>query len=65
MRDIVICYLSGSAVFSTLSHKRHDSLKRKVIENKMCVLIFSATLSRKVFILRRKERDTTLNVYWS
>jgi hypothetical protein len=27
--------------FSTLSHKRHDFLKKKVIEHKMCVLILS------------------------
>ena len=28
--------------FCTLSHKRHDFPKKKVIEHKMCVLIFSA-----------------------
>ena len=29
--------------FSTLSHKRHDFVKKElVIEHKMCVLIFSA-----------------------
>ena len=28
--------------FSTLSHKRHD-FREKVIEHKMCVLIFSTT----------------------
>jgi len=28
--------------FSTLFHKRHD-LKKKIIEHKMCVLIFSST----------------------
>jgi len=47
MRDIVIYDLSGPAVFSTLSHKRHDFRKRKVIENIMCVLIFSATFASK------------------
>jgi len=30
-------------IFSTLSHKRHGS-RKKVIEHKMCVLIFCATV---------------------
>ena len=30
--------------FSTLSHKRHDFRGKKIIEQKMCVLISSATL---------------------
>jgi len=41
MRHIVICGLHRSTIFfSTLSQKRHD-FRRKVIEHKMCVLIFS------------------------
>jgi len=28
MRHIVICGLSGSTIFSTLSHKRRDFLKK-------------------------------------
>ena len=39
---IVICGLSGSTIFSTLSHKRSD-LRAKVTEHKMCVVIFSTT----------------------
>jgi hypothetical protein len=42
MRHIVICSLSGSTTFSTLSHKRHD-FRRNATEYKMCSLIFSTT----------------------
>ena len=31
--------------FSTLSHKRHDFQKKKVIEHKMCVLITSTSFT--------------------
>jgi len=34
MRDIVICGLSGSTTFSTLSHKRHDFWEKIVSEQK-------------------------------
>jgi hypothetical protein len=54
MCHIVICGLSG--YFSTLSHKRHD-FRKKVIEYKMCILIFSTTLSDTFFILGRIKRD--------
>ena len=37
--------------FSTLSHKRHD-FRKYVTEHKMCVLIFSTTLSKTFVILR-------------
>jgi hypothetical protein len=32
MRHIVICGLSGSTAFSTLSHKRYDFRKKEAIE---------------------------------
>jgi len=51
--------------FSTLSHKRHDFRKKKVIEHEMCVLIFSTNLSELFLILRRSERDVIKNIYWS
>jgi hypothetical protein len=50
--------------FSTFSHKRHD-FREKFIEHKMCVLIFSRTLSDTVLILRRMERDVIKSVNWS
>ena len=39
-RRIVICGVSGSTIFFTLSYKRHD-FRENVIQHKTCVLIFS------------------------
>ena len=42
MRPIILsCDLSGSTIFSTLTHKRRDFRGKKIIEQKMCVLILS------------------------
>jgi hypothetical protein len=49
--------------FPTLSHKRHH-FRKKVIEHKMRVLIFS-TLSETFLILRIIQRDVTKNAYRS
>jgi hypothetical protein len=48
---MAICGLSGSTIFSTVSHKWHD-LKKKFTEWEMCVLIFSTILSETSLILR-------------
>ena len=39
--------------------------EKQVTEHKMCVLIFSTDLYRKILILRRNERDMIRNVHWS
>ena len=63
MRRIVVCCLPGSTVFFlTLSHKRQDFRKR-VIANKMCVLIlFTIFARKKCFVIRIIERDMIMNV---
>jgi len=43
MRLIFIYGLPVCKIFFTLSHKRHDFSEKKVIEHKMCVLIFSTS----------------------
>ena len=40
MRHSIICGLSNSTIFSTLSQKRQD-FRRKIIEHKMCAVLFS------------------------
>jgi len=61
----VACGLHGVACFSTLSHKRHDFRKKKVIEAKMCLLIFSKMLSETFLILSRIQRYIIINVHRS
>jgi hypothetical protein len=60
MRHILVSGLSVSTTFSALSHKMH--CLKKLIEYKMCVLIFSTTLSEIFLIPRRTQRDIVINV---
>ena len=65
MRHIVIFGLPRSTIFfSTLSHKRHDFLKKKKLLNTKCVFSLQF-LSETFLILRTIHRDIVINVYWS
>jgi hypothetical protein len=65
MCHIVICPLSCSTIFSTLSYKRHDFRKKKKCLNKKCVLTFSTNFVRKNLILRGIGRDIVTMAYRS
>jgi hypothetical protein len=67
MHRIILPSVACPAVqyFCTLSHKQHNYRKKNVFEHKMCVLIFSTTLSEKFLILIRIEQDVIINVYLS
>jgi hypothetical protein len=54
----ILSYVALSAVqyFATLSDKRRH-FRKDVTEHKMCVLIFSTTLSKTFLLLRRNKRD--------
>ena len=55
MRHTVNCGLSRSTIlFPTLSHKRYD-FRRKVIERKMCVLIFSTNFVWNIFHYKKNS----------
>jgi len=49
--------------FSTLSHKRHDFEKKKVIEHELCVRLSGLISSEKFLITRRTEGDIVINVH--
>jgi hypothetical protein len=64
MSRIVLSPVASPTILnvSTLSHKRG---KKKIIEHKMCVLIFFTNMSKTFLILRRIERDMIKNIYCS
>ena len=61
---IVICGLSGSAIFFTLYHKWRNFWK-KGMEHKMRALIFSSTFPETFLILKRIKHDIIINVHRS
>jgi hypothetical protein len=61
---LVVCALAVCTIFfHIISQTARFTIK--VIEHKMCVLIFHTALLEKFLILRRTERDMTKNVCWS
>jgi len=66
MRRIILSTVACPAVpyYSTCSHKRQDSRKKK-IEHKMYVVILSTTLSVTFLILRSIVRDIIISVHRS
>ena len=67
LRRIILSSVACLAVpyFFTLSKKRHDFLKKKYSENKMCVLFSLQHFSEILFILRRIQRDIMIIVHRS
>jgi len=64
MRHIVICGLSGSTCFATLSHK--GTIFGKNLLNTKCVFSISLQYLCEIFlIIRRTERDVVKNLYRS
>ena len=58
----VVCGLSDSKIFFTLSDRREDFWKKLTIYKKR-VLIFSPNLSKTFLVLRRTERDIINEVH--
>ena len=57
-------YMSGCTIFiHIILYIRYDFRKNKVVENKMCVLIFSITFIWKYCVLRITHQDVIKNVY--
>jgi hypothetical protein len=66
MRRIILSsVLSGSSIFYHIISYMALFKKKKIIEHKMCVVIFSTTLSETFLILRGIQRDIIINVHRS
>jgi hypothetical protein len=50
--------------FPTLSHKRHDSKEKNIVNTNVC-LIFSTTLHEIFINLRITQEDGITKVHWS
>ena len=61
----VICNLSGCNIFFHIISKTARISEKKVIENKMCVWIFSTSLTEIFHIIRKTERDLIINLHTS
>jgi hypothetical protein len=57
MLQIVVCGLPHNLINGTII--------QKVITPKTSVMIFSVNVSERFLILRRFERNVTINLYWS
>jgi len=60
---IVICGLSGCAIFLYIISYTAQFSKKKITEHKMCVLIFSTLLSETFLILRIIQRDIIVGLH--
>jgi len=58
---VVICVLLGRTFFFTLSQKRHH-VREKVVEDKVCVLVFSAAFVETFLIPRRIQRYVVIMI---
>ena len=65
MGHIVICSLPFVQYFSTLSHKRYNFRKEKLLNIKFVFRFSLQLLPETFFILGRTERDMTKIFYWS
>ena len=65
MRHIIICGLSGCTPFFHIISQTARFSGKKVIEHKMCVLIFCTAFVRNTSHSKKTERDMIMNVEWS